>query len=139
MIRPRMIDHIVLRTENIAAMVRFYTKVLGCTVERETRPETGLTQLRAGDSLVDLVTVDSELGRAGGDPPSATGNNLDHFCLQIEDVEEDELRRWLNRHGIDTDGFETRYGAQGFGHSLYIKDPDGNTVELRPETVLPDP
>jgi len=139
MIRPRLLDHIVLRTENLSGMVRFYTEVLGCRIERETRPELGLTQLRAGDSLIDIVTVDSELGRMGGGPPSATENNLDHFCLQIESIEEQDLREWLSRHGIQTAHFETRYGAQGFGPSLYIRDPDGNTVELRPEMVLPDP
>ena len=139
MIRARMIDHIVLRTQNVEAMVHFYSRVLGCPVERVTRPSTGLTQLRAGDSLIDIVSVDSELGRMGGGPPTAAGNNLDHFCLQIEAIEEDELRAWLDEHGIEAGDFDTRYGARGFGPSLYIRDPDGNTVELRPETVLPDP
>ena len=69
MIRVRLIDHIVLRTAHTESMIRFYSKVLGCKVERTTSPETGLTQLRAGKSLIDIVAVDSELGRAGGGPP----------------------------------------------------------------------
>lgn len=133
MIRVRMIDHIVLRTENAGAMIRFYSQVLGCGVERTLPDETGLTQLRAGESLIDIVAVDSELGRAGGGPPKKTGNNLDHFCLRIESVGEDDLRRWLASRGIDSGEFEIRYGAEGFGPSLYISDPDGNTVELRSE------
>ena len=57
--------------------------MLGCTVERE-RPELGLTQLRAGVSLVDLIAVDGELGRAGGAAPGKTRRNMDHLCLRIE-------------------------------------------------------
>ena len=75
------IDHVVLRTANIDDMLAFYSNVLGCKVERETSPESGLTQLRAGNALIDLVRVDSKLGRLGGGPPGNSGNNLDHFCL----------------------------------------------------------
>ncbi len=133
MIRVRMIDHIVMRTVRVEIMVRFYSKVLGCKIERTLPPETGLTQLRAGKSLIDIVAVDSQLGRAGGGPPTAKDNNLDHFCLQIESIDENELRNWLKSHGIDSGEFEIRYGAEGFGPSVYISDPDGNTVELRCE------
>lgn len=132
MIRIKTIDHIVLRTANLAEMVRFYSEVLGCPVERQLAPETGLTQLRAGAALIDIVAVDSELGRAGGGPPSRTENNLDHFCLQLEGTSGEELRAWLASQGIEAGAFQTRYGAGGFGPSLYIRDPDGNTVELRP-------
>jgi len=133
MIRIRLIDHIVLRTQNVDSMVHFYSKVLGCKVERSLPPETGLTQLRAGLSLIDIVAVDSELGRAGGDAPARQGNNLDHFCLQIEYVNENELRSWLDDQGFGDADLQTRYGAEGFGPSVYICDPDGNTVELRCE------
>lgn len=131
MIRVRNIDHLVLRSANVDCMVRFYEEVLGCRVERSLPAETGLVQLRAGEALIDIVAVDSELGRAGGGPPTAGGNNLDHFCLRLEACEQQELRDWLASHGVACE-FGTRYGAEGFGPSVYIKDPDGNTVELRP-------
>ena len=131
MIRIRKVDHLVLRSNDVAEMVRFYCDVLGCRVERELPPATGLIQLRAGDALIDIVAVDSELGRAGGGPPTATENNLDHFCLQLEAVGQEDMRAWLSSHGVDSDDFQTRYGADGFGPSIYIRDPDGNTVELR--------
>ena len=135
MIEVRKIDHLVLRTENVAKMVRFYEEVLGCRVERTLPEETGLTQLRAGDALIDIVAVDSELGRAGGGPPGRSGNNLDHFCLELRDVSQAELGDWLRSKGVDCGEFETRYGASGFGPSMYIEDPDGNIVELRPEQL----
>ncbi len=125
------LDHIVLRTENLTAMIQFYTEVLNCPIERETPEELGLTQLRAGSSLIDIVAVDSQLGRMGGPAPGDTGNNLDHFCLRLSKISEADLAEYLESHGIEADEFGSRYGAEGQGLSVYLKDPDGNTVELR--------
>lgn len=134
MIRIRTIDHIVLRTGQAQKMIDFYCQVLGCTVERTLPEDVGLNQLRAGNALIDIVAADSKLGRAGGAAPSPGGNNMDHFCLQIEPFEEKELLTHLSSHGINAGNFEVRYGAQGFGPSLYIKDPDNNTIELKAQT-----
>lgn len=125
------IDHIVLRTTKLQAMLEFYAGILGCEVERETSPETGLTQLRAGNALIDLLVVDSHLGKLGGGVPTQTENNVDHFCLQLKPILEEEIKAHLESKGVEAGEFEDRYGAQGFGKSVYIKDPDGNVVELR--------
>ena len=127
----RGIDHVVLRTEHMATMLSFYQQVLGCEVERELSPEVGLVQLRAGFSLIDLVEVDSELGRMGGPAPAESGHNLDHFCLEIDAVDEVLLLDWLASQDVSASEFAKRYGANGFGRSVYISDPDGNTVELK--------
>ena len=131
MIEIAGIDHIVLRTSKLQAMLDFYCDVLGCTVERKTAAEMGLIQLRAGNALIDLVSVDSSLGRMGGGAPTATENNMDHFCLQLKPVSEIDIEQHLLGHGVKGQGFQDRYGAQGFGKSIYIEDPEGNTVELR--------
>jgi len=125
------IDHLVLRTTKMDEMLTFYCQVLGCSVERKTSPETGLTQLRAGNALIDLVSVDSELGRLGGGAATQTENNLDHFCLQIKTMPEGEISRHLLSFGLIVEPFARRYGAQGFSNSIYIKDPEGNTVEIK--------
>ena len=125
------LDHVVLRTSRMQEMQHFYCTILGCTLERELSPAFGLVQLRAGNALIDLVDVDSELGRVGGGPPSEQDNNMDHFCLQIEPRPEEEISRYLASHGVEAGGFERRYGAQGFGNSVYLCDPQGNVVELR--------
>jgi catechol 2,3-dioxygenase-like lactoylglutathione lyase family enzyme len=125
------IDHIVLRTTKLEEMLSFYSGILGCEVERETTNEVGLTQLRAGNAMIDLVTVDGQLGKMGGGPPGSTENNVDHFCLQLIPVPEDAIKSHLESNGIKVGTFAERYGAQGLGNSIYIKDPEGNTVELR--------
>ena len=130
MIRIRDIDHIVLRVVDLDAMLGFYCDVLGCTVERR-QEAIGLIQLRAGRSIVDLVPVDGELGRAGGAPPGREGRNLDHFCLRVDPFDEAAIRSHLAAHGVQAGPTEARYGAEGSGPSIYLEDPEGNVVELK--------
>ena len=126
----KAIDHVVLRVADVDRALRFYCDVLGCHEER--RAETiGLIQLRAGAALIDIVGVESQLGRLGGAGPGPEGRNMDHFCLTIEPFDEVALRAHLADHGIAAGAVKTRYGAEGQGPSLYITDPDGNTVELK--------
>ena len=122
------LDHVVLRVRDLDAMLDFYRDTLGCPVEREL--DIGLVQLRAGASLIDLVPVDSELGRKGGGPPGGP-RNMDHFCFQVEPFEEEAIRRTLASRGYEAGPVEARYGALGDGPSIYVEDPEGNTVELK--------
>jgi catechol 2,3-dioxygenase-like lactoylglutathione lyase family enzyme len=130
MITPRDIDHLVLRVVDLEAMLAFYTGVLGCSVERRD-DAIGLVQLRAGRSLIDLVPVDGRLGRAGGAAPGREGRNLDHFCLRIDPFDDAAIRRDLAMAGVAAGPTERRYGAEGAGPSIYLADPEGNTVELK--------
>ncbi len=130
MIEVRGLDHVVLRTIDTAAVRRFYCDVLGCTVEQESEA-LGLIQLRAGSALIDLMPVGGALGKLGGTPPAAEGRNLDHFCVRIAAFDEAGLRAHLEAHGVAPSDVATRYGAEGNGPSMYIKDPDGNMVELK--------
>jgi catechol 2,3-dioxygenase-like lactoylglutathione lyase family enzyme len=120
----------VLRVSDLDAMLRFYAGVLGCAVERR-RDDIGLVQLRAGRSLIDLVTVDGPIGRAGGAAPGREGRNLDHFCLRVEPFDEAAIRAALRAAGIEAGALEQRYGAEGEGPSIYLDDPEGNVVELK--------
>jgi catechol 2,3-dioxygenase-like lactoylglutathione lyase family enzyme len=130
MIRIREIDHLVLRVVDLERMLAFYRDVLGCGVERRD-DSIGLVQLRAGRSLIDLVPVDGELGRAGGAAPDPNARNVDHYCLRVEPFDEAELRRHLQQRGVAAGPVEMRYGAEGRGPSLYLSDPEGNVVELK--------
>lgn len=135
MLAVREIDHLVLRTERPEEMIAFYTRALGMSVERRV-DSIGLIQLRAGRSLLDLIPVDGELGRKGGAAPADEGRNLDHFCLRVDPFDETAIRDHLRSMGVDAGPTEQRYGAEGNGPSIYIRDPDGNTVELKGPAVL---
>lgn len=124
------LDHVVLRVVDEARMLAFYCDVLGAREERRLE-EYGLVQLRAGSALIDLVTVDGRLGRVGGAAPGAEARNVDHFCLRIEPFDAAALRAWFAARGIALDDVATRYGAEGYGPSIYLRDPEGNTVELK--------
>jgi catechol 2,3-dioxygenase-like lactoylglutathione lyase family enzyme len=131
MIRIKKLDHIVIRAKDAERLVEFYCSVLGCTVERKLSPDIGLVQLRAGDALIDVVAVDSEIGRQGGTAPGKGGRNMDHFCVRLETFKEEAIREHLARHNVKGSKLESRYGAEGNGPSIYIQDPEGNTVELK--------
>jgi len=122
------LDHLVLRARDLERLTAFYRDVLGCAVERELE-ELGLVQLRAGASLIDLISTSGELGRDAQAHPD--GRNLDHLCLRIEPFEPAQLKAHLDRLGVDHGAIKTVYGAEGFGPSIYIEDPEGNTVELK--------
>src|SRR5215469_13661745 len=100
------IDHIVLRVRVLPRSLEFYRDVLGCALERE-QPELGLTQLRAGRSLIDLVTLDGPLG--AGEPPGS-GRNVEHFCLTVAPFDEESLSVWLAARGVNAHAPALRYG-----------------------------
>ena len=114
----RGLDHVVLRVRQLEPMLQFYCNVLGCREERRVE-SIGLVQLRAGNSLLDLV------------PAPRDGVNMDHFCLRIEVFDEAAIRSHLQAHGIRAGAVAMRYGAEGHGPSLYLEDPEGNVVELK--------
>ena len=83
------------------------------------------------DHMVDLVDLAAPLGRAGGAGPAEEGRNVDHVALRIEPFDGDALLAWLRSEGIEPGEVESRYGAEGDGPSIYIRDPEGNVVELK--------
>ncbi|HLZ84799.1 MAG TPA: VOC family protein [Caulobacteraceae bacterium] len=128
--RVKGLDHVVLRVADLPRALAFYQDVIGCMVERE-QASIGLTQLRIGASLIDLVTLDGRLGRMGGAGAGREGRNLDHFAIQVTPFDETAIRAHLAAHGVEVTDSGQRYGAEGEGPSIYLTDPDGNTVELK--------
>lgn len=123
------IDHIVLRVRDLPRSLAFYRDVLGCEVERQ-QPDLGLTQLRAGRSLIDLVTLEGPLGRLAPGA-RAGGPNLEHFCLALAPFDEAKLSSWFESRGVQVMEPAARYGAEGEGRSFYVEDPDGNRLEVK--------
>ena len=126
-VRVAGLDHVVLRVASLDRAIEFYGTVLGCPIER-TLEQPKLVQLRAGTSMIDLVP---------GEPGEPPVRNMDHFAIRIERMDVEAVQAHLKRHGIDPGEVRRRYGAEGYGSSIYITDPDGNTVELKgpPETA----
>jgi glyoxylase I family protein len=121
------LDHVVLRVADMDRSIAFYGKVLGCPVERRLE-SIGLVQLRAGASMIDLVPCG---------PGEEPGRNMDHYAVRIAKMDVPAVTAHLEANGIPVGPVQRRYGAEGYGSSIYVTDPDGNTVELKgpPETA----
>jgi catechol-2,3-dioxygenase len=104
--------------------------VLGTRVERR-RPDLGLLHLRAGASQLDLVAIDGPLGKQGGAAPGREGRNLDHFCLNVEPFDIEAIVTHLKTNQVPVGEIRERFGASGTGLTIYLTDPEGNTVELK--------
>ena len=128
MFRVTGIDHIVLRVADIDRSLAFYHGLLGLAVER-------LDQFRAGEIGFPSVRVDERFvidlfPRAADD--AGNGHNLDHFCRVVEASDLAPLIATLAQQGIPVEQApRTRWGAQGTTMSIYLRDPDGNRLELR--------
>ena len=120
------LDHVVLLVRDPEATLRFYCEVLGCTLEKR-QEAIGLTQLRAGRSLIDLL----EPRNAPNHTAATVGRNVDHICLRIEPFDAAALADHLSAHGIAHGVVAERNGADGYGPSIYVVDPEGNIVELK--------
>ena len=116
------IDHVVFRCRDQGKMLDFYTRVMGLTEERRIA-QIGLIQLRAGRSMIDLVPVPAQ---------EKTGKNVDHVCLGIEAADIAAVAHHLREHSVEVMGEPAqRYGAHGMGLSIYVRDPEGNVIELK--------
>jgi catechol 2,3-dioxygenase-like lactoylglutathione lyase family enzyme len=115
------LDHVVLNVADVERSLAFYCRELGLAPER-------VEEWRRGEVLFPSVRVDANtildlLATA------RTGENADHLCLVVEPTDLEAVKD-SGRFEV-VDGPATRFGARGDGTSLYVKDPDGNTVELR--------
>lgn len=123
-VRVLGMDHIVLRVRDVERSLEFYVDRLGLAAER-------LEEWRAGTAPFASVRVDAttliDLVPVGADEP--LGRNLDHFCVVIEPT---DLGALAASGELDVvGGPATLFGARGMGEGLYVRDPDGNVVELR--------
>ena len=121
-------DHLVLRVDDLDSTLSFYTEALGLEplrVDEFRRGEVPFPSVRiASDSLIDLVPK----ARVPG------SNNVDHFCLVVEG-DLDGLASELQARGVEVTGESgRRWGAHGWGNSIYVSDPEGNTIELKSYT-----
>jgi glyoxylase I family protein len=119
------LDHVVLRVRDQEASQRFYTTILGLTLDH-VNEKARLVQLRAGRHLIDLLPL------APGET-AAPAARMDHVCLSVRCEDLGRVGAWLRQQGVTVEGeIVPRRGAFGDGGSLYIHDPDGYRIELKP-------
>jgi len=115
------LDHLVLNVTDVERALAFYCDELGLAPER-------VDEWRRGHVLFPSVRVDANTILDLLAAPRS-GENCDHLCLVVEPVDLEAVKA-SGRFDV-VDGPAIRFGARGNGTSLYVKDPDGNTVELR--------
>lgn len=125
------LDHVVLRVPDMNKALAFYADVLGARVERRV-DRFGLVQLRAGESIIDLVDLNTDWLKAEGARMfDVEARNVDHVCIRVDPFNEAAIEQHLADHGIAIIERGQRYGAEGDGPSVYIRDPFGTVVELK--------
>jgi len=114
-------DHLVLNVSDVRRSLDFYVDRLGLAPERVEEWERG--EVFFPSVRIDATTVIDLLQNRRG----STGN-VDHLCLVVDD----DVDALAASGGFDVvDGPDERWGAQGVARALYVRDPDGNVVELR--------
>ena len=114
------LDHVVLAVSDLQRAEAFYTRLLGAHVERRLDKPV-LVQLRTGDSLLDLVPGAPDPGHP----------NMAHCCFRIDPFDEAAITDHLRSLDITPENSGERYGADGHGPSIYLRDPDHNQIELK--------
>ena len=122
-LRPIGFDHLVLVVADVERSLAWYVDELGgepVRVEQWRAGEVFFPSVRfSADTIIDLIPGERGEGRG----------NVDHLCVVVEPVDLAAVKA-SGRFEV-LDGPDTRYGAKGDGTSLYVRDPDGNTVEIR--------
>jgi catechol 2,3-dioxygenase-like lactoylglutathione lyase family enzyme len=117
----RELDHLVLNVADAERSLGWYTVLLGLSAERVDEWRAGqvpFPSVRVSEGcIIDLFELDR------------TGENVDHLCLAVDRADVDAVAGDARFDVIE--GPARRWGARGNGWSIYVSDPDGNTVELR--------
>jgi catechol 2,3-dioxygenase-like lactoylglutathione lyase family enzyme len=121
------VDHIALVTKKLDAMKKFYIEGLELTLEQEGKAKAGynVVTLRAGESLIDLFEASPT------NPAPAANLSAGHICLSATGTSIYDVIATFKRKGLDPSQAEVNNGAKGKGLSIWVRDPDGNKIEIK--------
>lgn len=124
-------DHVVFRVADGERSAAWYRDVLGLTLEREDQWRAGevpfLSVRVDPTTVIDLLEVEPR-DLTGGVDRSST--NVDHVALVVESGTDLQAVADSGRFDV-VSGPRWIWGAQGHGWGLYVRDPDGNIIELK--------
>lgn len=130
------IDHIVFLIDDMPKALKFYETVLGCQ-RGYSYPDLGMEQVWCGNSLIVLWDTTHPGGRSAA-PEIPGGRNVDHVCIATGPFDFNKLRAHLKENNVKIEREARHGGARGMGHSFYILDPFGNTLEIKGPADYPD-
>ncbi|HEX2173592.1 MAG TPA: VOC family protein [Dehalococcoidia bacterium] len=135
MITISELDHIVLNVADIDRSLHFYGDLLGMEklrVEEFKAGKVPFPSLRVtGDTIIDLFPPNMADDARSEPATESRRDNLNHFCLVTDAPDLTSIRDELTAAGYPTQEPVERWGARGVALSIYLKDPDGNTLEIR--------
>ncbi|MFF9347940.1 VOC family protein [Streptomyces sp. NPDC014734] len=127
-VKVKDFDHLVLNVQDVERSLEFYCGLLGLEPMKVEEWRAGTFPFPS--ARVSPTTIIDLLGGP------RTASNVDHICLVVEPLD----WRQVIDSGVFTvlEGPVDRSGARGTAQSVYVRDPDGNTVELRwyPQDVV---
>lgn len=119
----RRIDHLVLTVKNIEKACAFYSRVLGMQV---VTFGAGRKALQLGEQKINLHEAGKEFEPKALHPTPGSGD----LCF-ITDVPLEQVIDHMRSCGVDlVEGPVRRTGAMGPIQSIYVRDPDGNLLEI---------
>ncbi|WP_293716151.1 VOC family protein [uncultured Parabacteroides sp.] len=120
--RIKSLDHLVIPVKDIEKSMSFYTSVLGMEADISNHRYA----VRFGDQKINLHVGKGEFLPAAANPEFGSAD----ICLIAEgDIK--EIKAELdNRHIPIEEGIVRRTGAKGPIDSIYLRDPDGNLIEI---------
>src|SRR5262245_31915105 len=124
------LDHIVIRCKDVERQLNFYVDILGLEpyrIEEYRAGKVSFPSVRVSEGMIIDLFPKPDQEPVGNGP-----RNLDHYCLTIAPTDLGQLAASLKRHGVTVEGdAKKRSGARGDGYSIYVRDFEGNRVELR--------
>ncbi len=108
------IDHTVLHVKDVARSKKFYTEVLGMTVNHESSWQAFLW---CGSQQVALFQVSEGT-------EILPRNDMNHMALRLDEGTYEEVKAYMERNGC------TVTGRPGDDRCIYFDDPDGHRLQL---------
>lgn len=126
---PRLtgLDHLVLTVNDLDSTIRFYRDVLGMGIDRFQAADGSVrTALKFGSQKINLHLFGAEFSPHAALPNPGSAD----LCFITETPLEDWLRLFEKHQVKVIDSPVARTGARGKIRSIYLRDPDGNLIEI---------